>query len=583
MDSYQNEERGAAIPDGMRRTIIPGLKLENHVQSTSNKVRPMQEDNAETRRFTPTPLQQQDLRSVRLPQTNYQLQSNKNVAIKTPSPAKEVVTGRELFSHVQDQDTMRRLALKTSNDLDADLADHEQWRENLADLAEKQPLNPEFNTETLEQDKNVAKVAEPETKTTETVDPAAKALAQAREDAFKLWEEQASAQHSGATAVNQDTRPLSYVPTQLTRVDDKAYQANMPQQYVPDYQTEYTVPEEADVRRVDYQPNQKYSQAYSEPDYADQITPQYTDYSYLDEDDSADSNERFQAYDNLMANPDQAAYEYHAKQNPDYAAEAYAQQNPEADYGATQVKSGQVSDFDVENNSPQANSDKQPATYGLKQKPQVQTTQNKYEAALANDTGLIGSLLTSGQDLLNLFKTMFTNFPKEACQKISQAKSLAFVPVALIYFVLYLIYGSAHLKNGGLLTAALTGESGISVWSSLLITIITAICHVALYTLIFVLANYLSYHKRSFISILNAVAAVLLLKACFIPFYLIFNIFAAPIVSILTTICFVWVILLTDKFVRQQGSPKFSKQADLVALIIASLVALMPTIIGILF
>lgn len=579
MDSYQNEERGATIPDGMRRTIIPGLKLENHAQTTSNKVRPMQEDNAETRRFTPTPLQQQALRSVRLPQTNYQLHSNKTAAIKTPSPAKEVVTGQELFSHVQDQDTMRRLALKTSNDLDADLADHEQWRENLADLAEKQPLNPEVNVETLALDKNVANVAEAETQATDTVDPAAKALAQAREDAFKLWEEQASAQHTDATAVNQDTRPLSYVPAQPTRVDDKVYQANMSQQYVPDYQTEYAVPEEADIRSVDYQPNQKYNSAYSEADYVNQLAPEYTDYNYLDEDDSADSNERFQAYDNLMANPDQAAYEYHAKQNPDYAAEAYAQ--PQID---TATKQGQDTVYDdVATNNLQNDVNNQSATYRSKQTIGVKPTPSKYEAALANDTGLIGSLLTSGQDLLNLFNTLFTNFPEEACQKISQAKSLAFVPVALIYFVLYLIYGSAHLKNGGLLTSALTGETGISVWASLLITIITAICHVALYTLIFVLANYLSYHKRNFISILNAVAAVLLLKACFIPLYLIFNIFATSIVSILTTICFAWVILLTDKFVRQQGSPKFSKQADLVALIIASLVALMPTIIGILF
>lgn len=595
MDSYDNEQANATMPDGMRRTIIPGLKLGNHTENAAEIARSIEDTTAETRRFTPTPLDKQALRSVHLPQTDTRPQTDvrpqadirpqadvrpqmdirpqadvkalelDKIVPPTPSrlPVREAVTGRELFAHVKDQDTMRRLALQAGNDLDEELANNAKWRDDLADLTLKQPLNPQVQRVDL---KAASALTENTSDSAETskqaVDQASQALAKAREDAFRLWESQTSSFHNEQEAAEQDTVKVPYVrdvePANFdayanTAVSEKEYPA------INDYESSYPQEQYSPVRASNY--------ATSESDYGN--------FNYQAEAE-ADNSERFQAYDNLMANPDQAAYAYQARQNPNYEELDYA----DTDFNTPKTANIEANEPTLLNRQAQVQEQSQPqAQATLQSQPQ----QNKYEAALSNDTGLIGSLLTSGQDLVNLLKSMFTNFPEEACRKISQAKSMAFVPAALIYFVLYLIYGSAHLMHGGLLTTALKGQDGITVWAALLVTIITAVCHIALYTLIFVLANYLSYYKRSLLAILNCVAALLILQACFIPLILLFSIFATPVVSILSTLRFAWIVLLTDKFVRQQGSPKFSKQADLVALIIASLVALMPTIISIFF
>ena len=198
--------------------------------------------------------------------------------------------------------------------------------------------------------------------------------------------------------------------------------------------------------------------------------------------------------------------------------------------------------------------------------------------ALNNDTGLVGALLTSGQDLLEIARNLFTNFPEDSCRLINQSKSMAFVPVSVLYFILSLIYGSTASKNIGWLTSM----GGESVWYTLLMTVLTTVLHIALLIGIFALGNYSSYKKRPFMAVLNSVAAVLLLRSVFIPAYLIFGLFSDGLVNIFQTLCFVFIVLFTDKTLRGQGSLKFSKQADLVALIASCLVSLLPVILAIL-
>lgn len=569
MESYDNEQAGAAMQDGMRRTVIPGLKRESHYTAEQSATSPDKADQAaETRRFTPSPLQQQNLRSVRLPQTEAKAMPAKYIGEQPRRISPEPVTSKELFSRVKDQDTMRRLAAKVGNDLDEELASNQQWRENLADLTQKQPLNPQVPTAMNQPERvetePVQQTAAPEP---ERVDPAAQALAKAREDAFRMWEAQTTAN----SRENEQVQPEN-------NVDAPNYRAI---HYAPDNNS-------ADNAVNDYEPTSYQAPTYVTTDADNSATPVYVPDDYAPKAETEEANDRFQAYDNLVANPDQAAYAYQAGQYGDYANNMYRPQ-------AMPDMAAKVADMPVETEQPVRQYRQVPneANYALTEQrvdanmqnneAQPQEQPDRYDAALANDTGLVGSLLTSGQDLVNLLQTLFTNFPEEACKKIAKAKSMAFVPVALLYFVLQLIYGSARADRGGLLTGYLTGTDGLSVWAALLVTILTAVCHIGLYTLIFMLANYLSYHKQPFMSTLNCVAALLLLQACFIPFYLIFNIFAAAIVSLLRVICFTWSVLLVDKFVRQQGSQKFSKQADLVALIIASLAALMPTFIRLLF
>lgn len=642
MESYNENDITPAASAGIRKTSVPGLQREP--QAAKLPIRRVEDTydttaaptDSATKRFQPIEDNrlrsgESEVRGLRQTLLNFthkatpaaQSAPAAPVASSVPAATSDAAQGNGttagglrsfapgIIKHLEAQTASRQAEQPDSLDSDSeqDPGNGKDYRSNIVHLTRRQPLNPEVavtdNQGSLPQERT-ARPAE------NTQDKEALELARAREDAFRLWEEQSSPKRrpdidngannarlfaarqatlrrqaalpnyaqatdgSNASEFNHDMFNQSNPLDRINQVSNRT-PINRPVQMAEAEQNNQapmtSIPQVQQMPQVEQMPQmQQMPQAAPFPYVADNFTDGLENSEYQPvggfyqpgsmPEDNMERMPRIPDHDKMPDLPGMMP------QTDNY--NSVAENLPENN------QTPNIKRPDLQRNSqPNLQPDSENVTETANGKENIPPA---YMKALNNDTGLMGALLTSGQDLLEIARNLFTNFPEDSCRLINQSKSMAFVPVSVLYFILSLIYGSTASKNIGWLTSM----GGESVWYTLLMTVLTTVLHIALLIGIFALGNYSSYKKRPFMAVLNSVAAVLLLRSVFIPAYLIFGLFSDGLVNIFQTLCFVFIVLFTDKTLRGQGSLKFSKQADLVALIASCLVSLLPVILAIL-
>lgn len=207
-----------------------------------------------------------------------------------------------------------------------------------------------------------------------------------------------------------------------------------------------------------------------------------------------------------------------------------------------------------------------------------------YGDALANDTGLFAALLTSGNDLLQMTKTLFTDLTTKACRAISQQKSMTIVPVSLLYFLCYIIYSTTRVSRNGLLHGVLVQEGAdTAVWGNILLAVLAAAVHIILIIVVFFVCDRLSPQRRALLQILNSAGGLLLIQTFALILQFVCSFIWLPLVALIEVLFIAWTALYTVKMINVYNPKANAATVDFLHLLSVPAVLLIPVLLQILF